>query len=151
MLVIVAAAAASCSTSETTPTATQPVPPCEEPPAFSTFEPGAVWSYETRPGEESSTFTVRCIEADADGGRIIHVELEGVSIATAGQPAESIGHLPISEDTLTSDLGERVGLDEGRPSESFVNGYTDWRDAAGGVWTIPLSEILDAIEGAVGN
>jgi hypothetical protein len=151
MTLAVTVVAAACGSSETAPTVTQPVPPCEQPPAFSTFELGAVWTYDTRPGEESSTFTVRCIESDPEDGRIIHVEVKDVRIATGGQTAESIGHLPISEDSLTGDLVERVGLDEGPPSESFVSGYTDWRDADAGAWRIPLSEILDAVEGAVGG
>lgn len=139
----------ACGAADSGPVATQPVPPCDPEAVFSTFELGAVWSYETRPGEEGSTFTVRCIE-DADDGRTVHIEVGGISIETAGGIADSIGHLPVAEDSLAEVIVERVGFDEGAASQSFIDGYTSWREASGGVWKLPLAEVLDEVEATVG-
>ncbi len=141
----------ACGAARSEPVATQPMPPCGPEAVFSTFELGAVWSYETRPGEETSTFTVRCIEESASGGRTIHIEVAGISIETAGGIADSIGHLPVAEDSLAEVIVERVGFDEEAASRSFVDGYSSWREANGGVWTLPLAQVLDEVEATVGS
>lgn len=144
-------ALSACGAAPTTPVATQPMPPCGPEAVFSTFELGAVWSYETRPGEEASTFTVRCIEAAPDGGRTVHIEIGGISVETVGGVADSIGHLPVAEDSLTEVIIERIGFDEGPASQSFINGYSSWRQANGGIWTLPLADVLDEVEATVGS
>lgn len=143
--------ASACSATPSGPVATQPMPPCGQEATFSTFELGAVWSYESRPGEEASTFTVRCIEEIPSGGRSVHIEVSGISIDTAGGVADSIGHLPVAEDSLTEVAIERVGFDDGPASQSFIDGYSSWRQANGGVWTVPLAEVLDEVAATVGG
>lgn len=141
----------ACGATPSQPVATQPMPPCGPEAVFSAFELGAVWSYEARPGEESSTFTVRCIEAAPDGGRTVHIEVGGISVETAGGVANSIGHLPVAEDSLTAVIVERVGFDEGPASQSFIDGYSSWVRASGGIWTLPLGDVLDEVEATVGS
>jgi hypothetical protein len=141
----------ACSATSPTPSATQPMPPCGQEATFSTFELGAVWSYESRPGEEASTFTVRCIEETPGGGRSVHIEVDGVSIQAAGGTTDSIGHLAVTEDSLTEVIVERVGFDDGPASQSFVDGYSSWRDSNGGVWTVPLAQVIDDVEATVGG
>lgn len=48
----------------------------------SKYEPGQVWSYHTRPGEEASRLTVLRVEPYGKPGDLaVHVRVDGVSVA----------------------------------------------------------------------
>lgn len=142
--------ATACSTTSTRTVVTQPMPPCGPEAVFSTFELGSVWSYETRPGEESSTFTVRCIEEASSGGRTVHIEVGGVATAADGS-AGHVGHVAVAEDALSAVIVERVGADDGPASPGFLDGYVAWRQADGEVWTVPLADVLDELDSATSS
>jgi hypothetical protein len=114
---------------------------CAPAPAFAQdFEVGQVWSLQA-PMDANARIRIGRIE---DNGQTIHISLWG-------QPVEPIegalssplvaGHLPISADALRSSVNALV--DEA-PLEGlmFEDGYGQWRDARGGVFTITVAEIV---------
>lgn len=78
-------------------------------------------------------------------GDTVHVSLDGLVMCSPhGQPARSVGHLPIRQDALAASL---VALDgEATSPAGFQEGIDTWRNANGGVFTMPLSEIVETIE-----
>jgi hypothetical protein len=117
------------------------------------FAPGQRWTYRTRPGEETSTALILKRE-ELPGGPVLHVQLDGLRLhnplTETGLQTE-LGHLPISEtaarECLTGLIEEHATL----PTD--LSGYQQWRTAfdAGeaGVFTLPLADIVGALEEAV--
>jgi hypothetical protein len=64
----------------------------------STYKPGQVWSYKTRPGEASSTITILRVEATPKLGTIIHVRVDDIHFSSCkGGPAPtSLAHAPFA-------------------------------------------------------
>jgi hypothetical protein len=59
-----------------------------QPEVDSTYTPGQVWSYNTRPGEASSTVTILRVERTPKLGVIVHVRIDGVQFKNCkGGPA----------------------------------------------------------------
>lgn len=116
----------------------------------SKFQVGQVWRYTTRPGEEDSTLIIVKVEYDEKIGNIIHISINGLKISNPkveGGINEEVPHMPISEDALGASVVELI--DEGVDLPSFEEGYNAWRSATGGVFTIPVSEVVEVIEQAL--
>ena len=116
-------------------------------PTGSKFEVGQVWRYQTRPGEEKSTIVIVKVESDETIGNIIHVSINGLKInnpQVEGGINEHVPHMPFSEDAIENCVVELI--EEGVELPSFEQGYNEWRNAAGGVFTIPVSEAIGIIE-----
>ena len=118
-------------------------------PGAERYAEGQVWEYRTRPGEEESLLLIQRIEAVpafAERGPVYHVSLVGVRFGGPDGPT-TLPHLPVSRETLDSSV---VRLSERRPD--FPNpeeGIAVWRQAQGGVFTIPLAEIVAIAERAM--
>jgi hypothetical protein len=122
----------------------------------SQFQPGQVWTYRTRPGEERSRVTVLNVDPDPRLGNLIHVRLDGLAIRSDLSPGGTcgeIGHLPYSEEALAASVLTLESTTQALPE--FENGYRTWREqfdsGKAGVWTTPLSECVAAMEGALGR
>lgn len=137
-----AAALLACSA----PTDEAPMPPTP-------FEPGQVWTYSTRPGEEASRVVVCRIDDDETLGPIVHVHVKDVAIASPSAPDgvnRFVGHMPIGEPSLRASV---VALESSNtPLPDYEEGYAMWKEAfdAGqaGIFTISLAETVDFLEQA---
>ena len=131
-------------------TADSPAKKCAQPQVVvdAKYSPGQVWSYHTRKGEESSTITVLRVESLPKVGVIVHVRVDGIRLknCSGGPSPMSIGHSPISKDAL--DRSVTTMLKQGLAVPDYMEGYKNWREACGGVYTITLGKILDADEAA---
>jgi hypothetical protein len=107
------------------------------------FQEGQAWSYHTRRGEEDSILVIGRIE-DLDGQRVVHIQVRGVSIPNRQGTSEVVGHLPISEAALRESV---TALAVGRLDQDlFEEGYSEWRRARGGVFTVTVEELVDSLE-----
>ena len=115
------------------------------------FAPGQVWAYATRPGESASRFTVYRVESHPKLGEVVHIHVTGVRIKNHHAPggfSGEIGHLPYSGQALRQSVTQLES--SSAPLPPSESGYSQWRSAfdAGkaGVWTLPLSEAVAAME-----
>jgi hypothetical protein len=115
------------------------------------FMPGQVWKYDTRPGEENSTVTILAID-EHDEHAIIHIRIDQVVISGDGKPGY-LPHLPFSDDAVLNSVTDFLGHLEAVPD--FKEGYDHWKreyDAGkAGCWSIPVKEVVDAIEQVMKN
>lgn len=115
------------------------------------FQPGQVWTYQHRPGEEGSRLTVLLVEPQPNLGSIIHIRLEGLTVKNPSAPdgvARAIAHLPYAEASLASCVGQ---LEQGHAAvPEFEDGYRAWKTAfaqgKAGVWTMPLAQCVETME-----
>jgi hypothetical protein len=110
------------------------------------YSPGQVWNYRTREGEELSTITVLRVESLPKIGVIVHVRVEGIRLknCSGGPSPTTIGHAPFTRDALDRSVTKLV--EQGHTLPDFEEGYNNWREACGGVYTIPVAEMLKADE-----
>lgn len=119
-------------------------------PARPDYSADQVWEYKTRAGDEGSLVKIQKIETYPDVGsrdRVYHVSVIGVRFRKA-QLSGVIGHLPVSKETLDASVTRLSDRQAVFPDPS--EGIAQWRDANGGVFTIPLSQIIDVVEQSVG-
>jgi hypothetical protein len=114
------------------------------------FQPGQCWSYATRRGEEHSRALVLKVDA-ADAGRrtgivVVHVRLTGLAITAGnGRVLNHVGHLPISEASLTASVSGLAS--DGETLPDFDSAYSTWLlGKEAGVWTSRLADIVQIIE-----
>jgi len=117
---------------------------CSKPQAVTDrkFVPGQVWSYETRPGEESSRVTILRIEKIARLGTVIHIRIDGVhfSNCTGGPRPDLIQHSPFTRAALEASVRTKVGVVTTLPD--YAAGYQAWLNYCGGVYTIPVERVV---------
>lgn len=120
-----------------------------------TFAVGQVWTYQTRPGDEGSTVQINRIETVARLGVVFHLSVHDVHLrsdeAPEGFVVTDLPHFPAAQESLETSV---IALSERRARTiDFESGYSEWREAfdAGraGVFTIPVAEIVAAIEQAI--
>ena len=116
-----------------------------------TYSVGQVWSYKTRPGEETSRVIIVKIEPHSKLENIYHLYVEGVKIRNPhieGGLQTSLPHVPVAKQTLDASLVKMAEKRSRLPDISV--GYQAWKQAfdsgQGGVFTIPLSEIVQYVE-----
>ena len=126
------------------------------------FEVGQQWRYQTRTQEPESTFTVVKVESYPQLGFVIHISVADVRIASANvsdaapdatpDAMTNIGHLPFSQDALSASA-TNLAASNVAISDDYREGYEQWKAAfeAGraGVWSISLSQAIEAMEGAL--
>jgi hypothetical protein len=117
----------------------------------SEYQPGQVWAYRTRPGEDSSTLTVLRVERADTLGVIVHVAVEGLAIRNPKAPDGLIrraSHLPFAKEAVDRSVVRKVR--DGGPVPDHAEGYSEWRRAfnagKGGVFTITVAEAVALLE-----
>lgn len=113
------------------------------------FAPGQVWRYQNRLQEPESTVTICKLETSGDKS-VVHVSLSNLQLKnpqTATGFQEEMPHLPMDEATLRACVVELI--EENASLPDYEAGYNQWKEAQGGVWTLPLAEIIDAIEATI--
>jgi hypothetical protein len=107
-----------------------------------TFEVGQVWSLKA-PMAPSARVRIGRIE---NNGEVIHISVWGQPVPDE-LPVPNpfmMSHLPISRDALTASVDSIVS--DAAPSDlEFEEGYGVWSQNHGGVFTITVAEILDAV------
>jgi hypothetical protein len=106
------------------------------------FEPGQVWSYKTRPGEEGSTVTILRVEKTPKLGTIVHVRIEGIHFrnCTGGPLPRLLEHAPFSREALEASVTVKVSSVSKVPD--YAAGYQDWLSHCGGVYTITVDRVV---------
>jgi len=113
------------------------------------FAEGQVWEYRTRPQDRGSLMRIQRIEPHLAGGsddRIYHISIIGVRFATPGVGGE-LQHLPVSRASLDASVTRLSASAAVFPDPS--EGIALWREARGGVFDVPLAEIVAFAEQAV--
>jgi hypothetical protein len=114
----------------------------------SKYQPGQVWTYHTRPGEEGSRLTILKVEPyGKEGARSIHIQVTGLSIKNpqvASGISTEVGHLPFAEAAIEQSV---VALVANNVSvDHLLEGYNTWKQEAdkgkAGVFTGPVAEVI---------
>jgi len=114
------------------------------------FDIGQVWTYKTRPGEEQSVLQINKVENVEKLGRIYHISVFHLHVSVPGAPegfVSELPHLPVSQKSLD----DSVLLLSKEPAQDvdFEEGYREWTEASGGVFTMPVAEVVDVVETTV--
>lgn len=110
---------------------------------------GQVWEYQTRAEDEGSLLKIQQIEGASSNdeiGRIYHISIIGIEISEPFRITE-IGHLPVAASTLDASV-TRLHTGEAAFPDA-APGIQQWREAEGGVYTIPMAEIVDILQQTV--
>jgi len=109
------------------------------------YAEGQVWSYKARLGEEGSLLKIQKIEAAPDGP-IFHISVIGFRLRNP-KIVPRLQHAPVSPQTLDSSV---IALqpDPGNfpPLSAVEQGIDEWRRGKGGVFTIPISDIIKVMD-----
>jgi hypothetical protein len=117
-------------------------------PATHDYAVGQVWKYHTQPSDADSLIRIGAIEESPVVGTIYHIGVIGVHVPGTNAQT-SIGHLPVSRQTLDASVTELTKSDAAFPD--MTGGIAQWRQAHGGVFTISVAEIVGAIAKTLGN
>jgi hypothetical protein len=109
----------------------------------STYRPGQVWSYKTRPGESSSTLTILRVESLGKIGIIVHVRIEGFQFRNcSGGPAPTtLEHAPFTKAALDNSVKSLLKTAPEVPD--YKAGYDEWLSHCGGAYSISVAEVLE--------
>ena len=121
---------------------------------MSKYQPGQVWTYRTRPGEEASRLTILKVEPYGKTGNAVHVRINGVKInnpQVVGGVSTEIGHLPFAEAVIDKCV---VKLESSGAAVSHrLEGYDTWKEQAdkgkAGVFTVTVVEAIGIVEKAM--
>ena len=105
------------------------------------YAEGQVWEYRTRPGDEASLLKIQQIEdPDGEGPQepIFHLSIIEADLGPGIAP--TLPHVPVSGATL--DASVTRPKDAAPPFPSPEEGIAEWRKAEGGVFSIPVAQII---------
>jgi len=110
------------------------------------YAEGQVWEYKTRPQDAGSLLKIQKISTyptRVENRVIYHLSIIGVHL---NDPAttRTISHVPVSREAL-DDSATR--LSPARPFfPAATDGIAEWRKANGGVFTVPIAQIINIVE-----
>jgi hypothetical protein len=126
---------------------------CPEPQAAEDpkFHPGQVWEYHTRPREKKSTLTILKIESIPQLGVIVHIRVDKIRLrnCSGGPEPDKFEHMPFSRDAIDRSVVKLVKDHSDVPN--FAEGYAEWREDCGGIYTISVAEAIQAGEEVFNN
>lgn len=107
---------------------------------------GQVWEYKTRPADAGSLLKIQKIDTDprrVENRTIYHISIINVRLNDPSVRRE-ISHVPVSREALDDSVTREI---PGRPPfPDASEGIAAWRQAKGGVFTIPIAKIIDVVE-----
>jgi hypothetical protein len=106
-----------------------------------TYAEGQVWEYKTRPQDAGSLLKIQRV-TELNNQQVYHLSVIGVHFRTPGILAV-LPHMPVSKATLDASVTKRSSSTAAFPTTAVDDGIEEWQRARGGVFTIPLSEIVD--------
>jgi hypothetical protein len=109
-----------------------------------TYKPGQVWSYKTRPGEDSSTITILKVESTPKLGIIVHVRIDSFKLENcSGNKGDSaMDHAPFAKAAIDKSVVKLLRTEKDIPD--FQEGYHDWLSHCGGVYKTTVADALTA-------
>jgi hypothetical protein len=123
---------------------------------MSMFQPGQVWTYRTRPGEENSRLVVCQVDWDIHFGFTVHVAIDGVAIKSRFERSglmDSVPHMPFAEEALKNSVVQMVA--SSAPLPAYQERYRSWKrafdDGEAMGWTVTVAECLDGLERALAS
>lgn len=105
---------------------------------------GQVWEYRTRPQDAGSLLKVQRVGM-MGAKKVYHISIVGVHFATPGISG-ILPHIPVSDETLDASVTKLSAETRDFPTSALDEGIEEWRKAQGGVFTIPISQIVDIID-----
>lgn len=106
------------------------------------YAAGQVWEYRTRPVDEGSLFKIHSVEK-ALAGEVYHISLIGLGYGRGMAHGGEFGHMAVSRETLDRSVTRLSASRAAFPDAT--EGIAQWRAAKGGVFTIPIAEIIDGV------
>ncbi len=120
------------------------------------YSVGQEWKYKTRSTEENLTLTILKIEEYPETGKVIHISINGLKIKNPNSPegfAETLSHIPISEETLDKSVTSLKNAIGKKPDSLEMDGYSHWKKefdkGNAAIFTIPVSEIVGLMEKSI--
>jgi hypothetical protein len=114
------------------------------------FKVGQVWAGIGRIQDPAPRLVIGRLERIEDLGVVAHVHIMGVKVYSPMAPtgfSDSVGHVPFALDALRRSVKDVVGEAAVGGLSDFEAGYQEWKSAQdGGVWDVPVSEVLSTIE-----
>lgn len=118
----------------------------------SPFEPGQVWTYKVRAGDEASRAIVLQVDEATPVGAVVHfclTKLRGLAVSGSGDPGD-IGFLPLKLAIATQCvIALESHVTELPHAEDFAEAYAEWlpalHDGEAGAWEIPLAEVVSTV------
>ena len=105
------------------------------------YAAGQVWEYKTRPQDVGSLLKIQRITV-LDDQNVYHLSIIGVKFARS-DIAGILPHIPVSKETLDASVTEQSSSKATFPTSAVDEGIAEWQRAKGGVFTIPVSEIIE--------
>jgi hypothetical protein len=103
-----------------------------------------VWEYKTRPQDAGSLIKIQKI-TELDNQQVYHLSVIGVHLRTPGI-AGVLPHMPVSTATLDASVIQLSSSSAAFPTNAVDEGIAEWQRARGGVFTIPVSQIIDIVD-----
>ena len=107
------------------------------------YEEGQVWAFDVENSGDDNALIIQRIEPAEDTGfpyDVYHISMF-VDIPLGEMDELVVGHLPVSRETLDASVTETSERDMSTFSD-WEEGYREWQNAKGGVFTIPMDEIV---------
>jgi len=112
-------------------------------PAPSRYAAGQVWEYHHRPQDTDSLLKIQKVEDGGKLGMIYHLSIVGIVLRN-GAASSSLSHTPVSQATLDASVTQLSQASANWPDVD--PGIAEWRQAHGGVFTIPVAAIVQIID-----
>lgn len=115
-------------------------------PVHRDYAEGQVWQYKTRSSDAGSLIKIQKIEPfpDATSATLVyHISVIGLNFGGTKLDGK-IEHLPVSRETLDQSVTRLSDSQAEFPD--YRGGLAIWREAEGGIFTIPLAQIIDIAE-----
>jgi hypothetical protein len=125
-----------------------PVVSAAAPDPAARYAAGQVWEYRTRPADKGSLLKIHSIEPSPTG-EIYHISLIGLAYGRGMVGGGVFGHMPVSRETLDKSVTRLSDSKAAFPDPT--EGIAQWRTANGGVFTIPIAEIIDGVMATITN
>ena len=100
------------------------------------FAPGQVWTLSDKAFPDA-LITIDKVET-WNGRPIVHISVTNLPPAAG---ITTVAHMPFADSALRASVGTLVQAD-GQPFAGFQDGYRQWQDAKGGVYTITVGKAL---------
>jgi len=101
------------------------------------FAVGQKWTVKN----SGMTIVVGRIDPFAGGKTAISISVFDVPCPPGtGCTTTTIGHAPFDRDALAKSVDKLIGTSV-PTADQFENGYTNWQQAKGGIFTVPVSEL----------
>jgi hypothetical protein len=109
-----------------------------------TINEGQIWDYR-RLGRSRSFLIIRKIEKNK-AEEIVHVSVKNITI---GGESWDITHIPIEREILIKSLTKQRKASFVETDDEFYEAYNTWKSQNGGVWSIPLDQVIQTTVSAV--